>query len=215
MSDQVVRDHVAGDRTTPSVWVDESHAIVRKGMLACLRQEGFAVLGESAHLRPEPQLGAADVLVFEAQPGTLRRVRALAGDRTRFVATLRTVDERCVRELVEGGVAAVLPQDDLTPESLGASLRAVVAGRVTLPSDLLPRLLALAARAAQGGSGALSARERDVLRLLADGCDTRQIATDLCYSERTVKNVVHDVLMKMHCRTRAHAVALATREGVI
>ena len=58
-------------------------------------------------------------------------------------------------------------------------------------------------------------RERDVLRLLADGHDTREIATDLCYSERTVKNVVHDVLMKLNCRTRAHAVALATREGVI
>jgi DNA-binding NarL/FixJ family response regulator len=73
----------------------------------------------------------------------------------------------------------------------------------------------MVARASQGGSGALSPRERDVLRLLADGLDTREIAVDLCYSERTVKNVVHDVLMKMHCRTRAHAVALATREGVI
>lgn len=199
----------------PSVWVDESHAIVRRGMLSCLRQEGFEVRGESARLRPEPRVSDVDVLVFEAVPGALRLVRQLDVGRARLVATVRAVDERGVRELVEGGVAAVIPHDDLTPETLGATLRAVVAGRVTLPRDLLPRLLALAARAAQGGSGALSARERDVLRLLADGMDTREIATDLCYSERTVKNVVHDVLMKMHCRTRAHAVALATREGVI
>jgi DNA-binding NarL/FixJ family response regulator len=198
-----------------SVWVDESHAIVRRGMLSCLRQENFVVGGESANLRPEPRLDRVDVLVFEAAPGALRQVRRLATDHTRFVATVKTVDERGVRELVEGGVAAVLPHEDLTPETLGASVRAVAAGRVALPRDLLPRLLALAARASQGGSGALSPRERDVLRLLADGLDTREIAVDLSYSERTVKNVVHDVLMKMHCRTRAHAVALATREGVI
>ena len=45
--------------------------------------------------------------------------------------------------------------------------------------------------------------------------DTSDIAVQLCYSERTVKNVVHDILMKLNCRTRAHAVALATRSGVI
>jgi DNA-binding NarL/FixJ family response regulator len=53
------------------------------------------------------------------------------------------------------------------------------------------------------------------LRLLAEGSDTRGVAEDLCISERTVKNVVHDVLTKLNCRTRAQAVALATREGVI
>jgi DNA-binding CsgD family transcriptional regulator len=37
----------------------------------------------------------------------------------------------------------------------------------------------------------------------------------LCFSERTVKNIVHDVLMKLNCRNRAHAVAMATRQGVI
>ncbi len=40
-------------------------------------------------------------------------------------------------------------------------------------------------------------------------------ADDLCFSERTVKNVVHDLLTKLNCRTRAQAVALATRQGVI
>jgi DNA-binding CsgD family transcriptional regulator len=44
---------------------------------------------------------------------------------------------------------------------------------------------------------------------------TREIAGALAYSERTVKNVVHDLMMKLNCRNRAHAVALATRQGVI
>jgi DNA-binding NarL/FixJ family response regulator len=60
-----------------------------------------------------------------------------------------------------------------------------------------------------------SGRERRVLQMLSDGEDTRAIALGLSYSERTVKNVVHDVLTKLNCRTRAQAVGLATRSGVI
>lgn len=54
-----------------------------------------------------------------------------------------------------------------------------------------------------------------MLALLADGSDTKGIAEDLCYSERTIKNIVHDLLTKMNCRNRAHAVAQAARQGVI
>ena len=201
-------------QSAPSVWVDDTHSIVRRGIVGSLTAEGFSVVGESVGLEPAPQLDGVDVLLFEARAGSLARAKRLVeGRATRLIATVRTGDERQLRELVEADVGAVLPQADLTPESLGASVRSVVAGGVTLPRDLLPRLLKLIP--AQPGGGGLSPRERDVLRLLADGHDTREIASDLCYSERTVKNVVHDVLMKLNCRTRAHAVALATREGVI
>jgi DNA-binding CsgD family transcriptional regulator len=61
----------------------------------------------------------------------------------------------------------------------------------------------------------LSEREYDVLRMLADGESTRGIAQRLSYSERTVKTIVRDLLVKMNCKTRAHAVALAARQGVI
>ena len=49
----------------------------------------------------------------------------------------------------------------------------------------------------------------------ADGGDTRAIAIDLSYSERTVKNIVHDVLVKLDCSTRAQAVAVASRRGLL
>jgi DNA-binding NarL/FixJ family response regulator len=61
----------------------------------------------------------------------------------------------------------------------------------------------------------LTSRELAVLRMLADGEVTRGIAQQLNYSERTVKNIVRDALIKLNCRTRAHAVALATRRGLI
>lgn len=201
-------------QSQPSVWVDDTHSIVRRGIVGSLASEGFLVVGESTGLDPAPHLDGVDVLVFEAATGCLERAKRLvAGRATQLVATVRGGDERHLRHLVQADVGAVLPHAEMTPESLGASVRGVLAGRVTLPRDLLPRLLQLIP--AQPGGAGLSPRERDVLRLLAEGHDTREIATDLCYSERTVKNVVHDVLMKLNCRTRAHAVALATREGVI
>ena len=120
-----------------------------------------------------------------------------------------------VREIVDAGVSAVLPHRTLTPDTLVTSLRAVVAGTVALPGDMLARLLLHVTQTSHLGPAGLNPRERSVLRLLADGMDTRGIAEDLCFSERTVKNVVHDVLTKLNCRTRAQAVALATREGVI
>ena len=54
-----------------------------------------------------------------------------------------------------------------------------------------------------------------MLRLVADGYDTGEIARNLCYSERTIKNVIHDVTSRLHLRNRSHAVAFAMRTGVI
>ena len=96
-----------------------------------------------------------------------------------------------------------------------SAVRAVLSGNAVVPAPVMPGVLAHARSAGRQAPGTLSERERDVLKLLADGSDTREIASGLCFSERTVKNVVHDILMKLNCRTRAHAVAMATRAGVI
>jgi DNA-binding CsgD family transcriptional regulator len=54
-----------------------------------------------------------------------------------------------------------------------------------------------------------------VLRLVADGLDTSEIAERLSYSERTIKNIIHDVTTRFHLRNRSHAVAFAVRQGLI
>ena len=61
----------------------------------------------------------------------------------------------------------------------------------------------------------LTSREQEVLRLVAAGHPTREVARRLCYSERTIKNVIHDVVTKLNARTRSQAVAEAVREGLI
>jgi DNA-binding NarL/FixJ family response regulator len=55
----------------------------------------------------------------------------------------------------------------------------------------------------------------EVLRLVAEGLDTGEIAKRLSYSERTIKNVIHDVVTRLNLRNRSHAVAYALREGLI
>jgi len=61
----------------------------------------------------------------------------------------------------------------------------------------------------------LTPRETEVLRLVADGHDTSEIAAKLSYSERTVKNVLHDLNTRLQLKNRSHAVAYAVREGLI
>jgi DNA-binding CsgD family transcriptional regulator len=53
------------------------------------------------------------------------------------------------------------------------------------------------------------------LKLVASGHDTAEIAGRLCYSQRTVKNILHDVTTRLQLRNRSHAVAYAVREGLI
>jgi DNA-binding NarL/FixJ family response regulator len=60
-----------------------------------------------------------------------------------------------------------------------------------------------------------NSRERDVLMLLADGFSTREVARRLCYSERTIKNIVQEFTSRLQLRNRTQAVAYAVRRGWI
>src|SRR5207245_131524 len=106
-------------------------------------------------------------------------------------------------------------RSDLTPATLVATVRAVACGTGSIPPAVVARLLTDLGRVvgSRAARGVLARRELTVLRLLAEGSSTREIAGELCYSERTVKNIVHDTLTKLNCRTRAHAVAVVARQG--
>ena len=205
-------------RITASVWIDEPHPLLRRGMISCLVADDLQVAGESGALTPGRALRDAAVLVFDGDRADLAAfLDALpkATPRPKLVAAVSEPDDERLERLARAGVSAILYRHEMTPELLVATVRAVLQGRTSMPTDLLPRLLTKAARADRVERGALSDRELAVLRMLADGEDTRGIAQGLCYSERTVKNVVHDVLTKLSCRTRAQAVATATRAGII
>jgi DNA-binding NarL/FixJ family response regulator len=100
-------------------------------------------------------------------------------------------------------VGGIVRRHQATAEQLGQAARTIAGGR---PHRLLPKRLA---------SSGLSDREIEVLRLVAEGCDTAEIAVHLSYSERTIKGILHDVKTRLHLRNRTHAVTYAMREGLL
>lgn len=123
---------------------------------------------------------------------------------------------------VECRVVAVLPRAAVTAERLAHSVLAAANGGGVLPPNLVGELLKHIERLHREvltpnglNAGGLTSREVDVLRLMANGFDTHEIADELCYSERTVKNVIYGITHRLKLRNRAHAVAYALRTGMI
>jgi DNA-binding NarL/FixJ family response regulator len=117
---------------------------------------------------------------------------------------------------LQAGAVGVLRKDTLTTDSLATAVRAAANGTGVVTPELLRDLLdGLAAGIERPVAARLTDREQQVLSLIAEGHPTREVAERLCYSERTVKNVLHDVVTKLGARSRSQAVAHAVREGLI
>ncbi|GAA1930665.1 LuxR C-terminal-related transcriptional regulator [Streptomyces sodiiphilus] len=121
------------------------------------------------------------------------------------------------------GARGLLRRREAEAARLARAVLAAARGDCTLPPDLLDRLLEHSgtrgtsfgdARDGWAAAG-LSDRERSVLRMVADGHETNEIAQELCYSPRTVTTVVHDITQRFRLRNRAHAVAYALRAGLL
>jgi DNA-binding NarL/FixJ family response regulator len=141
---------------------------------------------------------------------------------TRIVLVAGEVDDNEILNAVEHGVCAVARRADAGPEVLVRLVKAAAAGEGALPPDLLGRLLNRVSRLQRQvleprglHLGGMSNRETEVLRLVAAGYSTQEIADQLCYSQRTVKSILHDVTNRFQLRNRSHAVAYALREGLI
>jgi len=141
---------------------------------------------------------------------------------TRIVLVAGDLEDTEILTAVESGVCAIARRSDSTPDILVRLVTAARAGEGALPPDLLGRLLNRVSRLQRHvleprglRLAGISAREGDVLRLVASGLSTQEIADKLCYSQRTVKSILHDVTNRFQLRNRAHAVAYALREGLI
>jgi DNA-binding NarL/FixJ family response regulator len=138
------------------------------------------------------------------------------------VLVTNELNESTLLTVVDCHVVAVLPRAAATGERLVSAVLAAAAGNGIMSPDLLGKLLksvrnlqreVLAPRGLNAAG--LDPREIDVLRLLAEGWDTSEIASKLSYSERTVKNVLYALTNRLNLRNRAQAVAYALRSGVI
>jgi len=190
--------------------------------------------GVASQLRPRPEtqlvdpgeLDQAEVAVVVTElvdDEVLRVLRAIRrGSAPRTVLIAGTLDESAVVTAAEVGVSALLRRSEVTPDRLVAVIGKARDGEAELPADLLAGLLGQVGRLQRQiltprglRFSGLADREVEVLRLIADGLDTCEIARRLAFSKRTIKSILHDVTTRLQLRNRAHAVAYAVREGFI
>lgn len=202
------------------VAVHAADPISRAGAVSQLRQHPVVDLREETDTGP----GIVALLVSETlDEATLGRLRRLVrSEGAKAVLVVGVLRENELLDVIECGVGAIVWRHEATGHRLAQAVLAAARGDGDLPSDLLGRLISQVGtlhRTAAGQPGAptsgLAPREVDVLRLVAEGLDTGEIASKLSYSERTVKNVMHGLTTRLHLRNRAHAVAYALREGYI
>lgn len=176
------------------VGVFDDDEIFRRGIVSCLREDDMIEVTASGAEPPDDDLDLDVAVVAQA-----------VHDRWKPscpVVLCRSANARMGSGGADGSqVAAVLVRQAVTPEQLVNGVRAAAVGlRVT---DL------------ETTSSELDDRSLEVLRMLADGASTTEIATGLGWSERTIKTVIADIQRYLRSRTRTQAVAEAVRRQLI
>ncbi len=209
------------------VFIVDAHSIYRRGLAASIAGMGAVseVVDEGsveAALAHPALFGSDVVLVDHDLPGGCEFVRRISERGVRVVACSSRCDPEDVLAAVQAGAVGYLFKETLTPEILIHGVGAAADGAGVMAPELLGTLLRSITRVSREvleprglSLSRLTAREQQVLRLVAEGHPTREVADRLCYSERTIKNVIHDVVTKLNARTRSQAVAQAVREGLI
>jgi DNA-binding NarL/FixJ family response regulator len=201
------------------VSVEAADPVSRAGVASQLAfvPEVQVLSGESA-AKAHVTVLVADSLTDAA----VQRIRALRrGSSTAVVCVLGTLDDEALLTAVEAGVSGLVRRDEATQAQLVAAVQRAAAGEGSIPPDVLGRLLKQVGSSQRGTLsprgpfGGLNDRELAVLRLVAEGQSTREIARSLAYSERTIKNALHELTSRLGLRNRSHAVAYALRQGLI
>ena len=208
------------DDATISLLIVDDHPVVRDGLRGMFESApGFAVLGEAAGGVEAVERAATlepDVILMDLRMpggGGVDAIRELTRRRVRAkVLVLTTYDtESDTIPAIEAGATGYLLKD-APREELFTAVRAAAEGRTVLSPAVASRLVS-AVRAP--GNEPLSAREREVLVLVAKGSSNREIARELFISEATVKTHLTHLYAKLGVSDRAAAVAVAYDRGIL
>jgi two-component system, NarL family, response regulator LiaR len=207
------------------VLIADDHAVVREGLRGFLAlQEDVEVVGEAADgeeavaaaERLTPDVALVD-LVMPRVDGieAIRRIRAVA-PQTRVIVLTSFADEDKMLPAVRAGAVGYLLKD-VDPQELVAAVRTVNDGETLLHPAVVRELV----REVAGGrrepvrDNPLTAREQEVLGLIARGRANKAIAFELGVAEKTVKTHVSNILGKLDVTDRTQAALLAVREGLV
>jgi DNA-binding NarL/FixJ family response regulator len=202
--------------------VVDDHPILRQGLVAALEDEpDFAVVGAAANADDAVTLAARlcpDVILLDLElPGTggieaIPRLLTESPASRILVFTAYDTDELVLGALRAGAKGYLL--EGATAEEIARSVRAIASGGSALAPRVAAKLVTEVSAPA-GESGHLTPREREVLRLIADGLPSKQIARELSISERTVKFHAASINRKLGAENRAQAVAVAAQRGLL
>jgi NarL family two-component system response regulator LiaR len=204
------------------VLLADDHPVVRQGLRTFLElQEDMVVVGEAGsgedavaqaeELRP-------DVLLLDlVMPGldgieAARQIRERSPE-TRVIVLTSYADDDNVFPAIRAGAAGYLLKD-VEPQELAEGVRRVQRGEALLHPAIAARVMREVAEPS-GGRDELTAREVEVLRLVARGLQNKQIAHELSISERTVKAHVASILAKLGLADRTQAAVYAVRERLV
>ncbi|MGW1061356.1 response regulator [Micromonospora rubida] len=211
------------------VVIADDQALVRAGFRMILAAEGLDVVAEAADgieavdavRRTRPDVVLMDIRMPELDGlEATRRILTGTDDGPRVIM-LTTFDlDHYVYAALSAGASGFLLKD-VSPEHLVAAVRLVRSGDALLAPAITRRLVERFARrgtdttAIHRDLSALTARELEVLRLLAEGLSNAELAERLHLSEATVKSHVARILAKLGLRDRVQAVVVAYRTGVV
>ncbi|MFE3137336.1 response regulator [Streptomyces scopuliridis] len=221
MSEQTVNS--SAPATPITLIVVDDHPVVRDGLRGMFDSApGFEVLGEAANGVEGVELAARldpDVVLMDLRMPGGGGVDAIAeltrrGARAK-VLVLTTYDtDSDTLPAIEAGATGYLLKD-APREELFTAVRAAADGRTVLSPAVASRLVSRVRRPAAAGKEPLSAREREVLELVAKGTSNREIAAELFISEATVKTHLTHLYAKLGVKDRAAAVAVGYDRGIL
>jgi DNA-binding NarL/FixJ family response regulator len=215
---------------TIRVVIVDDHALFRRGLELVLSEEpDIKVVGEAAdgieavHRAEEM---APDVVVMDVRMPrstgieAARRIRERLPD-TKVIMLTVSDSEEDLYAAVKAGASGYLLKE-ISIEELADAVRAVARGHSLISPSMASKLLtefnALVQQAEERHRSllpSLTARELDVLKLVAKGLSNREISEELYISENTVKNHVRNILEKLHLHSRMEAVVYAMREKLL
>jgi DNA-binding NarL/FixJ family response regulator len=203
-----------------SVYVYAHDPITRSGLAAELRGRPEFDLTDANQQTPP---AVAVLAIDSADEATLQLMRGLRIQGCEhLVLVVTSLSDEDLMSVVEAGAGSIVWRSRASASWLAQTVLNAAKGEAALPPDVLARLLKQVTRLRQHvlaprglAFNGLSSRERDILKLAAEGLDTEEIARQLSYSKRTVTSALHDVSVRYQLRNRTHAVAYAIREGFI